>query len=235
MLEIGESGQEKLLAGKVLIVGAGGLGSPVSLYLAAAGVGTIGIIDKDFVELSNLQRQILYTTKDLGKPKTESAREKLTALNPDVNVVTHQVTFDKETASGLIKDYDVIVDCTDNFPARYILNETCAAQRKPFIHAGVYCFNGQIFTIIPGKGPCFKCIFHEPPSPESYPASSSPGILGVVAGILGLLEANEVIKILTKTGEPLVGSMLIFDASTSSFRKVPIPRNPDCPVCRDIS
>ena len=226
--EIGIEGQEKLSSGKVLVVGAGGLGSPVCLYLAAAGVGTLGIVDKDKVELSNLQRQILHSIQDIGNPKTESAKKKLMALNPEINVIPYQKNFDENPE--IINKFDLAIDCTDNFQTRYLLNRICVEKRKPLIHAGVSCLSGQVFTIIPGEGPCFECIFADPPTDSLI----NRGILGVVAGIIGALEANEAVKLLTGIGELLVATMLIFDGYSSSFRKVKIPRNPNCPVCGNM-
>jgi len=229
MSEIGEAGQLMLKAGKVLVVGTGGLGSPVLYYLTAAGIGTIGFTDYDSVDLSNLQRQVLHRTPDLGKPKAVSAFEKLSALNPEIRLVPAGERVDRENAGHLISGYDVVVDCTDNFPARYILNEACIKSGKPFVHGGILGFFGQAMTIVPGKGPCFQCVFREPPPPEAMP--HPPGVLGAVAGTIGTIQAAEVIKLLTGRGRLLTGRLLMYDALEASFREVEVKPDSDCPVC----
>ena len=229
--DVGGKGQEKLLRGSVLIVGAGGLGSPAALYLAAAGVGRIGIADSDEVEISNLQRQILHTTADIGKLKTTSAREKLVALNPDVEVTTHPVRLTSRNILDIIKDYDIIVDGSDNFPTRYLVNDACVMSNKPLSHGGIFRFDGQAITIIPGEGPCYRCLFPEPPPPGAVPSCQEAGILGAVAGIIGLVQANEVLKFILGKGELLVGKLLIFDALQTSFRTVKVPKASNCAVC----
>lgn len=230
---VGTAGQEKLLKSAVLIVGAGGLGSPVAFYLAAAGVGRIGLIDADIVGLSNLQRQILHTVADLGRPKVVSAAEKLKALNPDLVLDLHQELFEAKTAADLVPNYDIVIDCTDNFAARYEINEACLRSGKPFVYGGVLAWAGQMFTVVPGKGPCFKCIFRNTP-PANVPSTSELGILGTVCGAIGILQASEAIRYLLGAGELLVGRMLIYDALSASFSEVMLERDPDCPSCGKI-
>lgn len=229
--EVGGVGQEKINSGKVLVIGTGGLGSPVSFYLAAAGVGTLGIIDDDVVDLSNLQRQILHSTKDIGKPKVESAKEKLTALNPDCKVITYQERLMSHNILDIIKDYDIVVDGTDNFSTRFITNDACVMTNKPFVHGGIMRFSGQVLTVVPGEGPCFRCVFHEPPPEGSVPTCSQAGVLGVLAGTIGLIQATEVLKYLIGIGELLTGRLLTYEALSMKFREVKVKRNPKCPVC----
>lgn len=229
--EVGGEGQRKICSGKVLVIGTGGLGSPVSFYLAAAGVGKLGIIDDDVVDLSNLQRQILHFTGDVGRPKVESAAAKLTALNPNVDIVTYHERLTSQNIMEIIKDYDVVVDGTDNFSTRFVTNDTCVMAGKPFFHGGILRFAGQALTVIPGQGPCFRCIFNEPPAPGSVPTCSQAGVLGVLAGTIGLIQATEVLKYFLGQGELLVGRLLIYDALDMKFREVPVRKNPDCPVC----
>lgn len=229
--EVGGRGQKKLLGAKVFMVGAGGLGSPCALYLAAAGVGRLGIVDSDRVELSNLQRQILHFTKDVGRPKTQSAKEKMKALNPDVEVITYQERLTSDNILDMIKDYDIVVDGSDNFPTRYLVNDACVISDKPLSHAGIFRFDGQATTIIPHQGPCYRCLFPEPPPPGMVPSCQEAGILGAVAGIMGTVQANEVLKFILGKGELLVGKLLIFDALKSSFRMVKFAQGKDCPVC----
>jgi len=231
--EIGGRGQARLTAARVLIVGAGGLGSPVAFYLAAAGVGTIGIIDYDTVSLSNLQRQILHTTAEIGKPKVISAREKLTALNPDCHVVTYQERLSADNVMDLVAGYDLVVDGTDNFPTRFLLNDACVLANKPFFHGGVLQFYGEVLTVIPGKGPCFRCLFLEPPPEGAVPTCQEAGILGAVAGMIGVIQACEVVKYILGAGDLLVGRLLTVDALTMVFQETRVERNRDCPVCGD--
>lgn len=233
MPEIGAAGQKKIRKASVLIVGSGGLGSPCAYYLTAAGVGKLGIIDKDLVDLSNLQRQILYSTEDLNRPKVESAQRRLNKLNPDVEIIAIKTELTSKNVLKLIEGYDIIVDCTDNFPARYLINDACILANKPMVHAGVYRFDGQVFTILPHQGPCYRCIFSEPPSPESMPSCKDVGVLGAVPGVIGALQAAEVIKYIIGKGELLVGRILIFDALKASFREVKFRRNAKCRVCGD--
>lgn len=229
--EIGGDGQKKLNDAKVFVVGTGGLGSPVAYYLAAAGVGTLGLIDDDVVDLSNLQRQILHATPDLNKPKVESAKEKLNALNPECQINTYYRRLTAGNVLDLIKDYDIIVDGTDNFPTRYLVNDACVLAKKPLVHGGILRFNGQVMTIKPGEGPCFRCVFKDPPPQGSVPTCAEAGVLGAVAGVIGLVQATEVVKLILGKGDPLVGRVLTFDALKMKFRDVKIHRNPSCPVC----
>ncbi|WP_418790530.1 HesA/MoeB/ThiF family protein [Phosphitispora sp. TUW77] len=227
--EIGEAGQLMLKAGKVLVAGTGGLGSPVLFYLTAAGIGTIGFIDCDSVDLSNLQRQILHGTDDLEKPKVISAFKKLSALNPVIKLVPINKRVDRDNAADLISGYDVVVDCTDNFSTRYILNEACIKSGKPFVYGGILDLIGQVMTIVPGKGPCFQCVFREPPSSVTLPNKS--GVLGVVAGTIGSIQAAEAIKLLIGKGKLLTGRLLMYNALEATFREVEVKPDPDCPVC----
>ena len=229
--QIREKGQEILLNSKALVIGVGGLGSPTALYLAAQGVGVLGIADDDAVELSNLQRQILHFTSDIGLPKTESATEKLRRLNPDVHVRTHELRVNSKNILDLIDPYDVILDGTDNFAGKFLINDACVMMGKPLVHAGVSGFVGQIMTVLPGQGPCYRCIFPEPPPPDVVPAPEEAGILGAVPGVIGALQAIEVIKVLLGIGSTLNGSLLTFDALKMEFRKVPISRDTSCAVC----
>ncbi|MDA8334281.1 MAG: HesA/MoeB/ThiF family protein [Peptococcaceae bacterium] len=226
---VGGAGQERLARSRVLVIGAGGLGSPAAYYLAAAGVGTIGIVDDDAVEISNLQRQILHATRDIGRPKAVSAGEKLKSLNPDCDVVTHHLRLTADNIAGITAAYQVIVDGTDNFPSRRLINEVCVRQGKPLVHGGVLQFVGQALTILPGRGPCLACIFPEPPG--SLPTCAQAGILGAVAGVIGAIQANEALKLLLGLGELLVGRLLSFDALRMRFAEVAVSRDPDCPVC----
>lgn len=228
---VGSKGQEKINDGRVLIIGAGGLGSPVAYYLAAAGVGTIGIIDDDVVDLSNLQRQILHFTADVGRPKAVSAREKLTALNPDCRVVAYQERLTSLNIMEILKDYDAVVDGTDNFGTRFLANDACIMAKKPFFHGAVLRFFGQALTVVPGEGPCYRCVFQEPPPPGTTPTCSQAGILGVLPGTIGLIQATEVLKYFLGAGDLLVGQMLTYDALAMEFSKVVIQKNPACPVC----
>jgi molybdopterin/thiamine biosynthesis adenylyltransferase/rhodanese-related sulfurtransferase len=229
--EVGEAGQLKLLDSRVLMIGAGGLGSPAALYLAAAGVGTIGIVDADTVDASNLQRQILHNTARLGKLKTESAHETLAALNPDVHVVEHRLRLSAENVLDLIKDYDVIVDGADNFPTRYALNDASVILGKPVVHGSIFRFEGQTTVFAPGEGPCYRCLFPAPPPAEMAPSCAEAGVLGVLPGIVGSLQAVEAIKLLLGIGEPLIGRLLLYDALETSFRELRLRRDPACPVC----
>ncbi len=230
---VGGKGQEKILKAKVLVIGTGGLGAPCDFYLAAAGVGTIGIVDSDNVELNNLQRQILHTTESVGTPKVASGKARLKALNPDVNVVTHHLRLDSSNILDIIKEYDIVVDGSDNFPTRYLVNDACVIAKKPLVHAGIFRYDGQIMTIVPGVGPCYRCLFPEPPPPGAVPSCQEGGILGAVAGVLGVLQANEVLKFILGAGQLLAGRMLIFNALDSTFRTVKVPKDKDCPVCSD--
>jgi len=230
---VGGKGQEKILKAKVLIIGTGGLGAPCSFYLAAAGVGKIGLVDSDNVELNNLQRQIVHTTADVGVPKTESGKRRLNALNPEVEVIAHSLRLDSTNILNIIAGYDIIVDGSDNFPTRYLVNDACVLAKKPLVHAGIFRYDGQIMTILPGKSPCYRCLFAEPPPPGAVPSCQEGGILGAVAGALGVLQANEVLKFILNIGELLAGRLLIFNALDSTFRTVKVPRDSNCLICSD--
>ena len=229
--EVGIAGQQRLLKSKELKIGAGGLGSPAAYYLAAAGVGTLGIIDSDVVDATNLQRQILHSSERIGEPKVDSAKRTLEALNPDVNVVTYRERLSSDNIDRIIADYDVIVDGADNFPTRYLLNDASVKWRKPVVHGSIYRFEGQVTVFQPFEGPCYRCLFHEPPPPELAPSCAEAGVLGVLPGVIGTIQANETIKLLLGIGEPLVGRYLLFDALDASFREVKLRRDPNCPAC----
>lgn len=232
--EVGVGGQKKLLDAKVLIIGAGGLGSPAAMYLAAAGVGTIGIADADEVDVSNLQRQILHRTEDIGKAKVKSAQETMSQMNPDVTVNTYQILVTAENILDLIQDYDFIIDATDNFPAKFLINDACVMAEKPFCHAGILSFQGQLMTYVPGQGPCYRCIFKDPPPKDAVPTCKEEGVMGAVAGVVGSLQAMEAIKYILGIGELLTGTLLTYDALTQEFRKVKLPKHvADCKVCGD--
>jgi adenylyltransferase/sulfurtransferase len=232
--EVGEPGQEKLLSSRVLVVGAGGLGSPLLLYLAAAGVGTLGLIDHDRVDLSNLQRQVLPATGRIGTLKVESAREAVAAVNPDVRVETHAAELTAENAASIIGDYDLVADGSDNFSTRYVLNDTCFALEKPLVAASLAPFDGQLSTFKAWRGeghPCYRCLFREAPPPDLIPRCETAGILGAVAGVVGTLQATEVLKELLGIGEGLSGTLLMYDALRASFHRVKVPKDPACPTC----
>ena len=229
--EVGEEGQRKLLDARVLLVGAGGLGSPAALYLAAAGVGTIGIIDADVVDDSNLQRQVIHTTERLGIPKVESARIGIQALNPDVRVEKHEVHLDKSNVLEIFSRYDVILDGTDNFATRYLINDACVLLDKPNAHGSIFRFEGQATTFIPHVGPCYRCLFPSPPPPELAPSCAEAGVLGLLPGTIGIIQATEVAKLILGIGEPLVGRLLTYDALEMEFRELRLSRDPECPMC----
>ncbi len=228
---VGGKGQEKLLNAKVLMIGAGGLGSPAALYLTSAGIGRIGIVDSDKVELNNLQRQILHSMKDTGRPKVESARDRLSGINQDIEIIPYNIRLTSGNILDIIKDYDIIVDGSDNFPTRYLVNDACVLSGKPLSHGGIFRFDGQAITILPQKSACYRCLFPEPPPPGLVPSCQEAGILGAVAGIIGTIQANEVLKYILGIGYLLVGKLLIFNALDSSFRQVKVPKDPKCPVC----
>lgn len=229
--EVGKEGQLKLLDSKVLIIGAGGLGSPSAYYLAAAGVGTIGILDSDVVDESNLQRQILHNSKRIGQPKTDSAKQTLEDLNPDVKVITHQTRLTRDNIIDIFKGYDLIVDGSDNFPTRYLVNDASVLLKKTVVHGSIFRFDGQVSVFKPFQGPCYRCVFPEPPPPELAPSCDEAGTLGILPGIVGLFEANEAVKLLLGIGEPLIGRLLMIDALTDEFRTLRLKRDPRCPVC----
>jgi sulfur-carrier protein adenylyltransferase/sulfurtransferase len=229
--ELGVEGQAKLLNAKVLLIGAGGLGSPTALYLAAAGIGTLGVVDDDLVDETNLQRQVIHATDRVGMPKTESARISIEALNPDVEVVEHRTRLDASNVIELISDYDLIVDGADNFPTRYLLNDASVRLRKPVVSASILAFDGQVSTFVPYEGPCYRCLYPTPPPAELAPSCGEAGVLGVMAGVMGLLQANEVIKLAAGIGEPLIGRLLLYDSLGTRFTELKVRRDPDCPIC----
>jgi molybdopterin/thiamine biosynthesis adenylyltransferase/rhodanese-related sulfurtransferase len=229
--EVGVDGQLKLLDAKVLLLGAGGLGAPTALYLAAAGIGTLGLVDDDVVDASNLQRQVIHNTDRIGMPKTESARVFIEALNPDVEVVEHNFRLNADNILDLISDYDVIVDGADNFPTRYLLNDASVRLRKPVVSASILSFDGQVSTFVPFEGPCYRCLYPTPPPAELAPSCSANGVLGVMAGTMGTLQANEVIKLVLGVGEPLVGRLLLYEALGTRFTELKVRRDPECPIC----
>ncbi len=229
--QVGGVGQEKLLSSKVLIIGAGGLGAPAALYLAAAGVGTIGIVDGDKVDLSNLQRQIIHHTADVGVDKIKSAEAKMLALNPEMKVRTYKQWARAENIREIIRDYDFVIDGTDNFAAKFLVNDACYFEKVPFSHAGILRFDGQLITVLPGETTCYRCIFEGPPPANAVPSCSQAGVLGVLAGVVGSLQATEAIKYLLGLGDLLTGTLLTYDALSIDFRKVSLNRNPECPLC----
>lgn len=229
--EVGEQGQLKLLDSRVLLLGAGGLGAPAALYLAAAGVGTIGLIDMDVVEESNLQRQVIHTTQRLGEYKAESARQAILALNPDINVITHIERLDETNVARIIADYDLIIDGTDNFPTRYLVNDAALIAKKPVIHGSVFRFEGQLTVFKPYEGPCYRCLYPEPPPASLAPSCAEAGVLGVLPGVIGLLQTVEALKLLLGLGDPLVGRMMMYDALPGEFSELKLYRDPNCPAC----
>lgn len=232
--EVGAKGQKKLLSAKVLIIGAGGLGAPAAMYLAAAGVGTIGIADADEVDLSNLQRQIIHATSDIGKAKVQSAKETMEAINPDVTVKTYRTFVTSENIAELIADYDFIIDGTDNFPAKFLINDACVMAKKPFSHAGIIRFKGQLMTYVPGEGPCYRCVFKNPPPKDAVPTCKQAGVIGAMGGVIGSLQAMEAVKYIIGKGGLLTGYLLTYDALTMEFRKVKLPSDTSkCAVCGD--
>lgn len=231
--EVGGKGQRKLFDGRVLIIGAGGLGAPIALYLAAAGVGTIGIADADDVDLSNLQRQVIHFTPDIGTPKVESARQKMQAINPDVNVVTYREWISSANIAAIIAEYDFVIDGTDNFAAKFLINDACVLAGKPYSHGGILQFDGQTLTIRPGDTACYRCVFPAPPPKDAIPTCSRAGVIGVLPGVIGTIQATEAIKFLLGTGELLTNRLLTYSALRMKFREVPLKRSAACPVCGD--
>jgi molybdopterin/thiamine biosynthesis adenylyltransferase/rhodanese-related sulfurtransferase len=229
--EVGSEGQEKLLDAKVLLLGAGGLGSPAALYLAAAGVGTLGIVDDDTVDLSNLQRQVIHNTERVGVPKVESAEQTIRALNPDVNVQKYPVRLGPDNIMDILPDYDIVVDGLDNFPTRYLLNDASVRLRIPVVSAAILGFDGQLSVFKPYDGPCYRCLFPTPPPPELAPSCGANGVLGVLPGTMGLLQATEVVKLIIDAGDPAIGRLLMYDALAATLTEVKVRRDPDCPVC----
>ncbi len=229
--EIGEEGQKKILSAKVLLIGTGGLGSPLGLYLAAAGVGTLGLVDFDNVDLSNLQRQIIHTNDEVGKPKIDSAEKRIKAMNPDTKVIKYPVKITSENALDIIKDYDVVIDGTDNFPTRYLTNDACVFLKKPNIYGSIFRFDGLTTVFKTDEGPCYRCLYPEPPPPGMVPSCAEGGVLGVLPGIIGVIQATEAIKLIVGIGKPLIGRLLVYDALQMTFRELKIRKDPSCPVC----
>src|SRR6201981_2788853 len=229
--EVGMEGQRKLKAARVLCVGTGGLGSPLAFYLAAAGIGTLGLVDFDVVDASNLQRQIIHSTKDIGRKKLDSAAEKLTALNPALNVVKHETMLSSANALEILKDYDIVADGTDNFPTRYLVNDACVLLGKPNAYGSIFRFEGQASVFATEEGPCYRCLYPEPPPPGLVPSCAEGGVLGILPGLVGVMQATEVIKLILGQGEPLIGRLLLIDALGMKFRELKLRKNPDCPAC----
>jgi len=231
--DVSVKGQEKILNSKILIIGTGGLGAPAAMYLGAAGVGTIGLVDADTVDLSNLQRQIIHSTQDVGKPKVLSGKESINAINPEVNVITYQ---EQATAANILdiikdKDYDFIIDGTDNFPVKFLINDACVMLQKPFSHAGIIRFQGQTMTYVPGKGPCYRCVFKNPPPPDIVPTCQQAGVLGVMGGVMGSIQASEALKYIIGIGDLLTGKLLTYDAKKMEFRKINLHHDKKCAIC----
>ena len=231
LTDVGIEGQERILNAKVCVIGAGGLGSPLLYYLAAAGVGTIGIVDGDVVDMTNLQRQIIHFTSDIDRAKVQSAKEKINLLNPDVRVHAYEARVDADNIKDIISDYDFVVDGTDNFPAKYLINDACVITKKPYSHAGILRFNGQTMTVLPGESACLRCIFPEPPPPDAVPTCSQAGVLGALAGVMGTLQATEVLKYIIGKGDLLTNRLQTFDALKMEFRNLKIKKRTECPVC----
>src|SRR5450432_1359602 len=231
--EVGIEGQKKLKAAKVLLVGAGGLGAPLGLYLAAAGVGRIGLVDFDTVDFTNLQRQVIHSTKDVGRNKIDSAAEKMLAINPFVRIAKHEVALTSENALDILKDYDLVVDGTDNFPTRYLVNDACVLLNKPNVYGSIFRFEGQATIFAYPGGPCYRCLYPEPPPPGLVPSCAEGGVLGILPGIIGLVQATETVKLILGVGQPLIGRLMLYDALAMKFRELKLRRNPECPVCGD--
>ena len=231
--EVGMEGQLKLKAAKVLLVGTGGLGAPLGLYLAATGIGRIGLVDFDVVDFTNLQRQVIHFTKDVGRPKIDSAAEKMQAINPNVEIVKHEVALSSENAMEILKDYDLVVDGTDNFPTRYLVNDACVLLGKPNVYGSIFRFEGQATVFAYQGGPCYRCLYPEPPPPGLVPSCAEGGVLGILPGTIGLIQATEAVKLILGIGEPLVGRLLLYDALGMHFRELKLRKNPECPICGD--
>lgn len=229
--EVGMEGQIKLKNAKILLVGTGGLGAPMALYLAAAGVGTIGLVDFDVVDRTNLQRQVIHGTGDVGKPKIVSAEESITEINPNVRIIKHEVALTSENALDIIKDYDLVADGTDNFPTRYLVNDACVLLKKPNVYGSIFRFEGQSSIFATEEGPCYRCLYPEPPPPGLVPSCAEGGVLGILPGVIGLIQATEVVKLILGKGEPLIGRLLLYDALNMKFRELKLRKNPECPVC----
>ncbi|HXY49046.1 MAG TPA: molybdopterin-synthase adenylyltransferase MoeB [Terriglobales bacterium] len=231
MPEVGMEGQQKLKAARVLCIGAGGLGSPLALYLTAAGVGTLGIVDFDVVDFTNLQRQIIHTTADVGRKKLESAADKLKAINPSINLQTFETRLSSDNALGLFREFDIVADGTDNFPTRYLVNDACVLSGKPNVYGSIFRFEGQASVFATKEGPCYRCLYPEPPPPGLVPSCAEGGVLGILPGLVGVMQATEVIKLILGQGEPLIGRLLLIDALGMKFRELKLRKNPDCPAC----
>jgi adenylyltransferase/sulfurtransferase len=233
MPEVGLEGQKRLKAASVLLIGAGGLGSPLGLYLAAAGVGRLGLVDFDVVDFSNLQRQVLHGTPDVGRPKLHSARDRLRAINPEVRLDLHEARLTSANALALFEPYDIVIDGTDNFPTRYLVNDACVLLNKPNVYGSIFRFDGQASVFSPGKGPCYRCLYPEPPPPGEVPSCAEGGVLGILPGLIGCIQATEAVKLILGRGEPLIGRLLLYDALEMRFREFKVRRNPKCPACGD--
>src|SRR5438876_8442289 len=233
MPEVGLEGQKRLKAARVLLIGAGGLGSPLGLYLAAAGIGRIGLVDFDVVDFSNLQRQVLHGTPDVGRPKLQSAKERLQAINPEVHIDLHETRLTATNALAILEPYDIVVDGTDNFPTRYLVNDACVLLGKPNVYGSIFRFDGQASVFYPPHGPCYRCLYPEPPPPGEVPSCAEGGVLGILPGLIGCIQATEGVKILLGTGSPLIGRLLLYDALQMSFQEFKVRRNPKCPMCGD--
>ena len=231
MPEVAMSGQKRLKAARVLCIGTGGLGSPLSLYLAAAGVGTLGLVDFDVVDVSNLQRQIIHFTDDVGRPKIASAEQKLKAINPGLQIIRHEHAVDSSNALDMFAGYDVIVDGTDNFPTRYLVNDACVLLGKPNVYGSIFRFDGQATVFYPPLGPCYRCLYPEPPPPDLVPNCAEGGVLGILPGLIGVVQATEAVKLILGTGKPLIGRLLLYDALEMTFREMKVRKNPRCPIC----
>jgi adenylyltransferase/sulfurtransferase len=233
MPEVGVEGQKRLKASSILLIGAGGLGSPLGLYLAAAGVGRLGLVDFDAVDFSNLQRQVLHGTPDVGRPKLQSAKDRIAAINPEVKVDLYETHLKRDNAFDVLRPYDVVIDGTDNFPTRYLVNDACVMLKKPNVYGSIFRFDGQASVFVPGSGPCYRCLYPEPPPPGEVPSCAEGGVLGILPGVIGCIQATEAIKLIIGQGTPLVGRLLLYDALQMSFREFKVRRNPKCPVCGD--
>jgi adenylyltransferase/sulfurtransferase len=233
MPEVGVEGQKRLKASSVLLIGAGGLGSPLGLYLAAAGVGRIGLVDFDVVDFSNLQRQVMHGTPDVGRPKLQSARDRLQAINPEVRLDLYETRLSSANALQLFAPYDVIIDGTDNFPTRYLVNDACVLLKKPNVYGSIFRFDGQASVFYPGKGPCYRCLYPEPPPPGEVPSCAEGGVLGILPGLIGCIQATEAVKLILGKGDPLIGRLILYDALAMTFREFRVRRNPKCPACGD--
>ncbi|HEY7331077.1 MAG TPA: molybdopterin-synthase adenylyltransferase MoeB [Gemmataceae bacterium] len=233
MPEVGMEGQKRLKAASVLLIGAGGLGSPLGLYLAAAGIGRIGLVDFDVVDFSNLQRQVLHGTPDVGRPKLHSARDRLQAINPEVQLDLYEARLTSGNALSIFQPYDIVIDGTDNFPTRYLVNDACVLLKKPNVYGSIFRFDGQASVFYPGRGPCYRCLYPEPPPPGEVPSCAEGGVLGILPGLIGCIQATEAVKLLLGQGSPLIGRLLLYDALQMSFREFKVRRNPKCPVCGD--